>query len=393
LVAHDVFVHAEDTIASVYEGYGRHAHEFAAILDGGAVAGMCSRERLGLLLSQPFGRSLYMRRPVGESLLLPATVVRVTDPITGVLDKAFTRPAEEFFDDVLLVDEADRYVGMIPMTTLVRLQHGCFVDHIELLERQRRELNEKNAVMEQELHLAGQLQDSLLPPPASPPSALGYAYRLAPLGTVSGDCLFVLDAQPGRLGLLLCDVMGHGVRAALIAAMIRALVQRDARKDLAPGDILTRLNRDLAGLLRKDGAVIFVTASCLLADAGAREIRYALAGHHGPCRVGPGCPAHPLRPADAAAGPAIGLIEGFAYATSACPMSAGDRFLTFTDGLFEAAGPTGEEFGMDRLLEQFQRHESAEVDQMLDRVVEAVRAFAAPGVLADDVCLAALTYS
>ena len=288
LVEHDFHIGADDTVEAAYGQYARHAHEFAAVLRDGKVAGICSRERIGLLLSQQFGRSLYARRKVAEFLLLPATVVSVTAPITHVLEKAFTRPPETFFEDLLLVDESGRYLGMIPMERLVRLQHGYFVNHIGLLGRQQRELNEKNSEMQQELNIAGQLQMSLLPPAAGPSAShptLGYAYRIAPLETVSGDFLFILDSQPRKLGILLCDVMGHGVRAALVAAMIWALIQRDARKALQPGEILARLNRDLACLLRGEDMIIFVTACCVTADEETRQVHFACAGHHIPCRV------------------------------------------------------------------------------------------------------------
>jgi sigma-B regulation protein RsbU (phosphoserine phosphatase) len=181
--------------------------------------------------------------------------------------------------------------------------------------------------------------------------------------------------------------MGHGVRSALITAMIRAMLEPLRRISVRPGELLTQLNRDLTPMLRQAGAMIFVTAAYAFFDAAAGKVRYAQAGHPTPLRWDPASRTAGRIPCPPdVEGPALGLVDDFPYAECVEPLKAGDRWLFFTDGVFEASS-NDEEFGLERLGETFARCAPRTLDETLDGVLESVNAFCAGTELPDDVCL------
>src|SRR5208337_1266972 len=105
-------------------------------------------------------------------------------------------------------------------------------------------------------------------------------YRYLPAKLIGGDYFHTFDLTDGVIGILLCDVMGHGVRSALVTAMVVAVAE--SHIDIAgdPGVFLTRLNRELAILLRHADDALFITAQYLLLDINESSVRYSVAGHH-----------------------------------------------------------------------------------------------------------------
>jgi sigma-B regulation protein RsbU (phosphoserine phosphatase) len=154
-----------------------------------------------------------------------------------------------------------------------------------------RELREKNENLEQDLEMA--LQQVMLAHryPRFPDysskgeSTVRFYHFYQPSMSVSGDFFEVLKRSDTSVGIFICDVMGHGVRAALVASTVSALVGqlRDYLGD--PSELLSRLNRALRATLGYSEVPVFASAFYLLADLEKSEIRYANAGHPNPLRV------------------------------------------------------------------------------------------------------------
>ena len=155
------------------------------------------------------------------------------------------------------------------------------------VEERTRELREKNQQMEEELQMARELQVALLPrqfptiPVGAPPheSALSFLSLYFPTGDVSGDFFSVFPVGEKAAGVLICDVMGHGVRSALITGIIRGLVEEHAKLAADPGVLLTRINRALTVILEQAGTTMFATCFYVVADVERAELRFANAGH------------------------------------------------------------------------------------------------------------------
>lgn len=153
-----------------------------------------------------------------------------------------------------------------------------------------RELSEKNAAMEEDLRMARELQMALLPQrfPTLPrgaahaASAVKFCSIFHPASSVSGDFFNVVRVSETAVGVFICDVMGHGVRAALVTAMMRALEEQLGDSAGNPGALLTEINRGLSSILRQSGTTLFATACYLIADVATSRIAYANAGHPSP---------------------------------------------------------------------------------------------------------------
>jgi phosphoserine phosphatase RsbU/P len=256
-----------------------------------------------------------------------------------------------------------------------------------------------HAQIRADLEMARHLQLSLLPDsyPSFPRSAaaaesrLRFCHRFCPAAELAGDFFSVLPLSDTQASVFICDVMGHGVRSALVTAMVRALLDNTAPRAADPGQFLSEMNRRLGALLKPTGSPMFATAFYLVADVAAGRLRYATAGHPSPLHLQRGAgQAAPLR-VPSHAGAALGLFDEAAYVTSECPLAARDVVLLFTDGLFEVAGADSpEQYGQQRLLAAARQHITLPLSDLCDALIAEVRAFAGGAAFDDDVCLLSL---
>jgi sigma-B regulation protein RsbU (phosphoserine phosphatase) len=394
LTAHAESIPAATTVEAAQTALAEKDIDFVAVLNGSRLIGVCTRRDLAQQLGSRYGFALNARQPVSAFLMRAPLKVSTATPLTSVFKAATARGPLEFYDDVLLVEPDGRYAGMIPMRALVRLQTEFLLRNNAQLEASRDEIAEKNLVMEKDLLMAREVQLAMLPPAHAPFSAGGLTLRLAhryqPAGSVSGDFYDVLRISDDVAGILVCDVMGHGARSALVTAMVRAMMEELRPFAADPGVLLTRLNRNLRRILHRTGSLIFVTAAYAVIHLGLRRLRYAQAGHPTPLRWD--AAARTVRKIDCPseiAGPALGLIVNFEFATVEEDFGAGDRLVLFTDGVFEAANPAGEEFGAERLVREIERSVALPLDGSVQTLLNAVGKFCAGAPFADDVCIIA----
>ena len=189
--------------------------------------------------------------------------------------------------------------------------------------------------LSRELQLAREIQQSLLPRemPRVPGVRIQGAYL--PMSAVAGDFYDVTVLDDGRIVVIVADVSGHGIPAALVASMVKVAFAAESERYDRPGDILAGINRALTGKFER----AYVTACCIVVDRPRTTIAYAAAGHppallrrRRPCRtVGGG-------------GMVLALLPVAAYETVAVPFEPGDRLLIYTDGLLEATSGDGDDF-------------------------------------------------
>jgi phosphoserine phosphatase RsbU/P len=252
--------------------------------------------------------------------------------------------------------------------------------------------------MEEDLSMAKELQLALLPHrfPTLPRGALQAASAVKfssifhPASSVSGDFFNVVRVSETAVGVFICDVMGHGVRAALVTAMMRALEEQLGEMAADPGSLLTAINRSLCGILRQSGITLFTTACYIVADIARSRITVANAGHPSPLLVR----NHPrevlLLTPEHMAGPALGLFEEEVYRTHDFPVATDDLILLFTDGIFEVENVLSESYGEGRLREAFEQRAGLPPSQLIDSVLAEIELFAAGHVFPDDVCLVSM---
>jgi sigma-B regulation protein RsbU (phosphoserine phosphatase) len=261
-----------------------------------------------------------------------------------------------------------------------------------------RELREKNLLMEEDLTMAKELQLALLPNrfPTLPRGALQAASAVKfssifyPASSVSGDFFNVVRVSENAVGVFICDVMGHGVRAALVTAMMRALEEQLGEMEADPGALLTAINHSLCGILRQSGITLFTTACYIVADIGKSTITVANAAHPSPLLVRNRPREVLLLTPEHTAGPALGLFEEEVYSTYSFPLAADDLVVLFTDGLFEVENSLNETYGEIRLRDAFAQRAGQPPAQLVSSVIEEIELFAAGHVFIDDVCLVSM---
>ena len=200
-----------------------------------------------------------------------------------------------------------------------------------------------------------------------------------------GDDLFPVGEKAA--GVLIGDVMGHGVRSELVTGMIRGLVEEHSRLAGDPGELLTRINRALTVILKQAGTAMFATCFYVVADVGRAQLRFANAGHPSALHVRQsGAAAEKLDGQDAR-GPAMGIFSSAIYTTAIRPMEKGNLVMLFTDGLFEVEDATGAFFDEDRLRATVIRHAGLAPDEFFSRILEDIRKYSQRETFADDVCV------
>jgi sigma-B regulation protein RsbU (phosphoserine phosphatase) len=269
----------------------------------------------------------------------------------------------------------------------------------EQLGRYAEELRSKNAQLEADFNMAREIQQIFLPQqyPTFPlgdgreKSALRFEHRYLPAAAVGGDFFDVFAIAGTTAGLFICDVMGHGMRAALVTAIMRGLLEELMPVAADAGKFLTEINRSLYAILRRTREPFLATAFYLVADVAVGELRFANAGHPSPFRVrGSNGQVELLKSHDSRHGPALGLFEKPVYPTCSVPLAEQDRFLLFTDGLFEADNMRQEEYGLDRLIDTVRQRARLPSTELLDSILLDVRRFSRSREFDDDVCLVAM---
>jgi sigma-B regulation protein RsbU (phosphoserine phosphatase) len=229
--------------------------------------------------------------------------------------------------------------------------------HKELLEKRR---------LESELQVAAQVMQKLMP--ASPPNIKNFAVcgRSVASAAVGGDYYDFIDLGGGRFGLVIADVSGKGVPAALIMASFRAYLQALLRNDFSLRAVFARLNRLL---IKGTQDRHFVTTFYAELDPEERRIFYVNAGHNPPLFIRPYGSAIQLT----TGGIPLGLLEPAAYSEDIAYFNRGDVLVLYTDGVTEAQSVDGQWFGLQRLEQLVRQHIDLPAHELCSIILEEVR--------------------
>jgi sigma-B regulation protein RsbU (phosphoserine phosphatase) len=222
--------------------------------------------------------------------------------------------------------------------------------------------------IQKELEVAKRIQLSILPSTFPTSANFRVAARYVPMTSVAGDFYDFIVADDTHAGLLIADVSGHGVPAALIASMVKVAATAQRANAADPARLLAGMNAILCGNTQEQ----FVTAAYVHLDSQSRELRYSAAGHP---------PMLLLRGGEVLEVAENGLIlaafDYATYSTAAQRLQTGDRLLLYTDGIVEATNSTGEYFGQDALGTLLRQTAGITPAETADRIISAVQQWAA----------------
>ncbi len=281
---------------------------------------------------------------------------------------------------------------------------GISSDVTELIESRQRfqrlseQLDERNKTLENEISLAREVQLALQPlhipdrswvTPGGELRRAHFHHVYMPSTGVAGDCFEVFPVGEAGVGMLICDVMGHGVRAALIASMLRGLMEQASTLADTPGLLLSSLNRQLCRIFTQANITMFVTACYVYLDLATGRLTLSAAGHPAPIvysRAGEALlPAIPRSPA-------LGLIETALYRESEIALESGTKLMLYTDGLTEARNAEGDELGAARTMDFICQRDPQSIKEMLDMSLAGMHQFTGNTGQDDDICLLGVEY-
>src|SRR4029077_18735865 len=238
------------------------------------------------------------------------------------------------------------------------VQNALLLTNIRELEERDREIRQKNEQMETDLRMATELQQALMPStyPTFPADAganatsLRFCHRYLPATLMGGDFFHIARLTDDTAAVCICDVMGHGVRAALITAMMIAMIESLATEAPDPARLLTRFNSEFTGILKQTGTLVFVTVLYCVINIKTGTARFARAGHPPPLQVrrSSGEVQTIIMGADSA-GPPIGIIPNAQFKTTEMKLAPGDSLLFYTGGIIEVQASNGSQFGIEGL--------------------------------------------
>jgi len=253
----------------------------------------------------------------------------------------------------------------------------------QLVREQEAEVRARERIS-QELRVAQLIQQQFLPKtvPSLPGWQVAAFYRAA--AEVGGDFYDFIDLPDGRLGLIVGDVTGHGVPAALVMATTRSVLRSEAPRLVAPGAVLARVNDFLNDDIPQN---MFVTCLYAVLDPATGALTYANAGHDLPF-VRRGSEVVELR----ATGMPLGAMPGMRYDEKEATLGPGDVIVLHSDGIAEAHDPDRQMFGFPRMRKLI--GELGSGHELIDGLLESLHAFTGPAwEQEDDITLVTLSRS
>jgi phosphoserine phosphatase RsbU/P len=246
-----------------------------------------------------------------------------------------------------------------------------------------RETMEK-ARMEQEMRIAAEIQQALLPKAGRIGAFFRAAAASLPCRSIGGDFFDYVDLPGGSFGFALGDVAGKGPPAALLSAMMQGIFAGQAASNDGPSQTITRVN---LALYRRGIESRFVTLMYGSLERDGR-LTYCNAGHNPPLLLG----RNGVRRLEVG-GPIVGLFEAASFIEETVQLAPGDWLIVFSDGVSEALSAVNEEYGEARLLQTAQKNAAADPQEMLQAIFTDVRAFTKGAPQNDDITALVLRYS
>jgi serine phosphatase RsbU (regulator of sigma subunit) len=321
---------------------------------------MVSSVSLGYLYILPLGISaMFLRSQISYALIAvcvffhdlfgpayPSSLARIAHNLTAVIGFAF------------VVYVIQRYVKQR-----------------EQLDRTVRQQRDQ---LLQDVELAAQVQRMFLPTHRPSIPGLEIAGMMRPASGVSGDYYDYIPIDQHRIQIVIADVAGKGVPAALLMSATAAAVQLEAREER---DILEVVNRLNSGIHSVSGGNRYVTLLLAEIDARNQSVRYVNCGHN-PALLYQ-TKTHDVVPMNASCFP-IGMFDRVGCAINPANLAAGDILVLYTDGVTEAENAQGEEFGMERLSELIRRGHTLSADALMNHILESVTDFSRDVGFTDD---------
>ncbi len=258
--------------------------------------------------------------------------------------------------------------------------------HLKILREALRSRDELVAIR-RELGVAARMQESILPTAFPRDSRYELFASMTPALEVGGDFYDFFGLEDGRIGVVIADVSGKGVPAALFMMVSRTLMKGTAIGERDPRKALDEVNQLL---YESNEEAMFVTVFYATFDPATGLLEFANAGHNLPYLVRADGEVDQI---ESDAGVVLGILPGFSFPGGSIALGPGDAVFFYTDGITEAMNERGEEYGDGALSRVLAASPGADAKSMTGRVVDAVRVHAGGADQSDDITSLCLRYN
>lgn len=251
------------------------------------------------------------------------------------------------------------------------------ISDITVLEQLKTDLEEKNNTLaaamrklkqaqrniREDLRLARQIQEGILPKQAPEFPGIAMAIVYHPVADVGGDLYDFIPFSKEKLGVFIGDASGHGLAASLIGTISKMSLFNHSRHEIPPGDLISAINRDLFSNIRTNH---YLTCFLGIFDRTKQTFTYSRAGHPIPVVVRRDGSIHHLN----SMGTFAGVFEDATYEEAVFNYQKGDRFFMFTDGIYEIQKAEEHHFGYDRFIKLLNDYHSLPLDRIMHSLEE-----------------------
>lgn len=316
-----------------------------------------------VLADETFRGRLSIQQQSVRSMM--AAPLQTDDRVIGLIYVDTANPSQGFTAEDLSL------LAVMANVAAIRLEHARLA-----------EVEQAGRLLARELERAAEIQRKLLP--ERPPEVEGVelAGYNVPCRTVGGDYYDFLRLPGGRVGLVVADVAGKGMPAALVMSSVQARMEVLAEDASDVAELLARLNR----LLQANSPPnCFVSLFFGALDPASGKLAYSNAGHNPPLIVRRGGETEWL----AAGGPVLGILPGVSYEQKECVLDDGDALVLYSDGVTEAVNASGEEFGEERLAAFCAERRQLPAAALVEELKRALRKWLGERPAEDDITLVA----
>lgn len=343
--------------------FTRDGSELTALVAKGVDPLLESQSEL-LELSEPYllkdAKRFSYYQTLGFSVLVP---MRMQDQTKGVLAIGPKISGAAF-------DQSDlEFLKTLGNQAMTSLENARLFE--ETLEKQR---------MEEELNLARNMQQALLPSELPQMEAFDIAALNIPSRQVGGDYFDVVSISENRYGIAIADVSGKGAGAALLMANLQASLHALASVDVTIPDMVARINNLIHQNTALDKFITFFYGELNTRD---KTFTFCNAGHNPPYRISESGKVDELM----TGGIILGMMPNMSFETETIILEPGDRVVMFTDGITEAMDPAEEEFGEERVQELVSSQPDVSAQSILESIVAEVETFSSGAPQADDITM------
>lgn len=261
------------------------------------------------------------------------------------------------------------------------------IEQIEYIKKAQEEHSQLES-LKTDLAVAREIQQAILPRVFPPfpenENELDLAALMTPAKDVGGDFFDFFRIDQNRIGIVMADVSGKGIPAAIFMAVSRTLIRTVGLQDFAPGKCLTKSNELLAN---ESVDCMFVTVFYGIYHIDSGELEYCNGGHNSPYILHANGEIEML---PLSTNPIVGAVEGVDFTDDSTHLAIGDTLVMYTDGVNEATDADCNEYGDDRMAETLKALNGRTCKEIVDGQLEAVRQFAGEAEQSDDITIMAL---